>query len=151
MIDEGKYQSSHFCCKDHHDNNEELQRERRDWIGLENRSKSSKSQILKNLTQMIKHCPFFTFLLHSLTRTFSVTNTDAYQSEAKFGLTKCGTASHQTKDQHHHAYADDGDCWDQHLLVLNEAFKGVIALNDPGSNPSQHTAGGLQRRRETAW
>lgn len=72
----------------------------------------------------------------------------AHQAEAKFGLAKRGAASHQTEEQHHRADADDGDCWDQHLLVLNEAFEVVIALDHTGSDPSQHTAGGLEMKKK---
>lgn len=78
----------------------------------------------------------------------SRTQTQTYKAKADFGLPQCGAASHQTKNEHHHADADDDCRWDQRVFVLNEMFKVVIALDNIGTNVGQRCSCSLQEKKK---
>lgn len=71
-------------------------------------------------------------------------HTQTYEAKADFGLPDCGAASHQTKNEHHHADANDDSSWDQCVLVLNETVKVVIALDHVGTDVGQRRSCSLQ-------
>lgn len=71
-------------------------------------------------------------------------NTHTYKAKADFGLPKCGAASHQKNNEHQCADAEDDSCWDQRVLVLNEVFKVVIALDHIGTDVGQRPSCKLQ-------
>ncbi|KAA8577536.1 hypothetical protein FQN60_017592 [Etheostoma spectabile] len=72
------------------------------------------------------------------------TQAHTYKGKADFGFPDCGAASHQTKNEHHHADADDDSCRDQSVLVLNETVKVVIALDHVGTDVGQRCSCSLQ-------
>ena len=70
--------------------------------------------------------------------------THTYKAQAELGLPQRGAASQQTEHEHHHADADGDGGRDRRILVLNERFEVVVAVDHVGADVGQRRSCNLQ-------
>lgn len=117
MVDEAKRQGGHLGCKDHHDDQEELETHRRVHVRHFGMFKSERNGDKKKQK-----------------------NAKSHHAEAHFGLSNCGAATQHAEEKQDGADAEDDGGRNQRVFVLDEALEVIVAVDHVGSHVGQRAS-----------